>query len=497
MKRSISLNGEWELYCFEDGIASCPPEQMERRCTMKIASTVPNNFETALADAKIIDSELYRGMKTVENQKFEDFDWLYKKQLDIPKIKENERIFLNFGGVDCIAEYFVNGKLVYESDNALIAQRFEITDFVRQGEQNTLHVHIKSATKYAYEQEYNQFLALSCRMGYQAYLRKPAHAYGWDIFPRAVSGGIWRDVSLEICNEYSISDFSYYVKSIGVNNAKIVFAAVIDAPYKELKKNVEIRITAKCGDHEFTHTQRVNHCRICKFSIGVRDPKLWWPYGYGNANVYDLTYDLLVDGEVKDTQCMNMGIRTATLMRTDTMLEDGHCFKFVINGVDVMCRGSNWVPLDAYHSRDKEKYQKALSLFTDTHCNIVRVWGGSVYEQREFYDYCDRHGIMVWQDFCMACCAVPFEGRNAQNIEKEATWVVKTLRNHPSIILWSGDNEIDEMLYLTDKLSGINKITREIIKFNFQIPKNPCVLGICSILRPCKIVQISCGMTQV
>ncbi len=461
MKKVFSLCGEWELYYSENQYSI--PTETELLCPNKISVHVPENFEISLARAGAIDADLYKGMNTVINQKFEDCDWWYKKKLDIPKINLGEHIFLNFDGVDCIAEYFINGQKVYESDNALIAHRFEITDFVKLGEKNTLHVHIKSATKYAYEQEYNQYLALSCRMGYQAYLRKPAHAYGWDIFPRAVSGGIWRDVSLEVCDEYSISDFSYYVKSIGINNANIVFAAVIEAPYKELKRNVEIRIKAKCGEHEFTHIQKVNHCRICKFSIWVGDPKLWWPYGYGDANVYDLTYELLIDGEVKDTNCMNMGIRTATLVRTDTMLEDGHCFKFVVNGIDVMCRGSNWVPLDAYHSRDKEKYQKALELFTDTHCNIVRVWGGGVYEQHEFYDYCDRHGIMVWQDFCMACCAVPFEGKNAQNIEKEATWVVKTLRNHPSIVLWSGDNEIDEMLYYTDKFSGINKITREVL----------------------------------
>ncbi len=464
MKKSFTQNGEWELYYFEDETDFSCPSDMEKNAQNKISATVPANFEVALAQAGVIDKELYKGMTTVENQKFEDFDWWYKKQLDIPSFGMGEHIFLCFGGVDCIAEYYIGDKKVYESDNAFIEQRFEITDYVVSGESAVLYVHIKSATRYAYEQEYNQHLAINCRMGYQAYLRKPAHSYGWDIFPRAAAGGIWRDVSLEVCDGYAISEFSYFVKSIGTNNAYIIFSAVIDAPYRELKKNVQIRITARCGEHQFSHTQNVNHCRLCSAGVWVGSPKLWWPYGYGEPNVYDLTYELVIDGEVKDIGRMNMGIRTAKLVRTDTMLEEGHCFKFVINGVDVMCRGSNWVPLDAYHSRDKEKYQKALALFTDTHCNIIRVWGGGVYEQKEFYDYCDRHGIMVWQDFCMACCSVPFEGKNAENIEKEAIWVVKTLRDHPSIVLWSGDNEIDEMqYYAAEKPSGMNKITREIL----------------------------------
>ncbi len=461
-KNDISLCGEWELYYFENEMELSSPSDMESLCKNKISAFVPGNFEVSLADSGIIDKDLFRGMKTVENQKFEDYDWWYKKEFDLPDVDKDEHVFLNFHGVDCIAEYYLNGVKVYESDNALISHRFEITRNVNKG-MNILHVHIRSAIKYAYEQEYNQYLAIACRMGYQAYLRKPAHAYGWDIFPRAVSGGIWRDVSIEICDEYKISEFSYFVKDLLPNGANITFAAVIDVPYKQLKKDVCIRITAKCGSHEITRTQKVKHCRICSFTMYVHEPKLWWPYGYGDPNIYDLTYELLIDGEVKDTGRMNMGIRTATLMRTETMLEDGHCFKFIINGVDVMCRGSNWVPLDAYHSRDKEKYKKALDLFSDTHCNIVRVWGGGVYEEEEFYDLCDRHGIMVWQDFCMACCATPFEGKNAENIKNEAEWVIKSLRHHPSLVLWSGDNEVDEMLYIYGKETGQNKITREIL----------------------------------
>ncbi len=458
MKRSITLNGAWELYYFEDEIGF--PEA-KRTQKPPIAAQVPGNLEIDLAGAGLVPKDLYKGMATVKNQKFEDYDFWYKKEFDTPEIKDGEHLYLVFSAVDCIAEYYLNGEKVYESDNALIEQRFEITAYAKP--HNTLYVHIKSAVKYAYAQEFNQYLAACSGDGLRTYLRRPTHSFGWDIFPRMALGGIVRDVSLEIRDEFSFADFSYYVRSAEESRAAVVFVAAIDAPYREFKKNVQIRIVCRCGDHEFSHTENTNHSKICRMTVDVSHPKLWWPYGYGEANVYDLTAELLFDGEVKDTRKMNLGIRTVKLLRTETMKEENHCFRFVVNGVDIMCRGSNWVPADALHSQCPAKYEKALALFRDTHCNILRVWGGGAYETEEFYDQCDRLGLMVWQDFCMACRAVPFEGEMYEKIKKEATWVVKALRHHPSIILWSGDNEIDESLAVRNKRTGMNKITRELL----------------------------------
>ena len=126
-----------------------------------------------------------------------------------------------------------------------------------------------------------------------------------------------------------------------------------------------------------------------------------------------------------------------------------------------MCKGSNWVPMDAFHSRDAERYAAALEIFKDLGCNIIRCWGGNVYEDHAFFDFCDRNGIMVWQDFSMACHAYPQDERYERLIKDEATAVVRKLRNHPSIILWSGDNEIDCMYASAGIDPAINVITRE------------------------------------
>lgn len=296
----------------------------------------------------------------------------------------------------------------------------------------------------------------------QSYLRKPVHSFGWDIFPRAVSAGLWKDVTLEFDDGYGFADFSYYCTKAEAHEAVLRFQGSVYAPCRALPGNISVRVRGTCGDSVFTHTERLKF-KTTSFQVCVPKPRLWWPYGYGPANVYELTYELIVDGQVRARERMNLGIRTVELRRTETLLQENHCFHFWINGVQVMCRGSNWVPLDAYHSRDRQRYQQALALCTECHCNILRVWSGGVYEQEEFYDYCDRHGIMVWQDFMNACILVSMDDDTMENIRQEATWAVRTLRSHPCIILWSGDNEIDQVVAGNGKRPGINLISRKLL----------------------------------
>lgn len=136
-----------------------------------------------------------------------------------------------------------------------------------------------------------------------------------------------------------------------------------------------------------------------------------------------------------------------------------------VNGCPILCKGSNWVPLDAFHSRDAARYAQALELFAQAGCNIVRCWGGNVYEDHAFFDLCDRMGLLVWQDFCMACAIYPQSQDFAQMIEREAEHVIRKLRNHPCILLWAGDNEVDEM-YDGLGYEGANRynaLTREVL----------------------------------
>lgn len=217
----------------------------------------------------------------------------------------------------------------------------------------------------------------------------------------------------------------------------------------------------------------------------MREPKLWWPRGYGPASLYRTQVELLHHGEVQDVWELNLGIRTFEVQTNFVPGDDGE-FKVLANGVPILCKGANWVPLDAFHSRDAQRYEQALSLFRETNCNIVRCWGGNVYEDHAFYDICDESGILVWQDFSLACALYPQTDEFAKIIEREAAAAVVKLRNHPSILLWSGDNEVDAMYYnFGYDLPHVrnNRLTREVLPrvaashdpFRFFLPSSPYI----------------------
>lgn len=182
---------------------------------------------------------------------------------------------------------------------------------------------------------------------------------------------------------------------------------------------------------------------------------------------------------------LNLGIRTFEVQTNFVPGDDGE-FKVLANGVPILCKGANWVPLDAFHSRDAQRYEQALSLFRETNCNIVRCWGGNVYEDHAFYDICDESGILVWQDFSLACAIYPQTDEFAKIIEREAAAAVVKLRNHPSILLWSGDNEVDAMYYnFGYDLPHVrnNRLSREVLPrvaashdpFRFFLPSSPYI----------------------
>ena len=203
-------------------------------------------------------------------------------------------------------------------------------------------------------------------------------------------------------------------------------------------------------------------CGVIPFTVDR--PKLWWPYGYGDPNLYDATLRIYSRGVCVHELTTRFGIRTVELQRTPVTNGEDGCFRFLVNGVEVMCRGSNWVPLDAFHSRDAERYAEALALVKDIGCNILRCWGGNVYEDHPFYDFCDENGILIWQDFSMACYTYPECEDFYEQMRREVRSVVREFRHHPCILLWSGDNEIDYAYMIgRDTLPSMNTITRRVI----------------------------------
>lgn len=453
MKR-ISLNGKWSLKGRKEGTEND---------YINLVATVPGMVQLDMSKAGILPSDLYFGENIKETEKYEDYEWWYERKFVAPE--ERERVYLVFRGVDTIAEYFINGVKIGESDNMFIAHEFEVGRYLKDGE-NTLSVHISSPTVHTHSRDYDIFnIAVSWReTPVNTYIRRAPHTYGWDIMPRAVTSGLWRDVLLEVRDKiFFRQSFFYFPHSARYDYAddRPAFCYVTESDWANFR-NVEIEIDVSCGDSKIYHRFKAPHS-AGRYRFTVDSPKLWWPKGYGDANVYDGALRIYSDGKLVHEEDTSFGIRTVKLEHSESTDGKNGFFRFIINGEEIMCRGTNWVPLDAFHSRDRERYKDALNLLDDSGSNIIRCWGGNVYEDHELFDFCDRHGIMVWQDFAMACNNYPQKEEFLEKMRKEAEAVIRELRHHPSLILWSGDNEIDCMMKRADALPSKNRITREIL----------------------------------
>ncbi len=484
--RTISLNGEWTLSYGEQPSAIRPDEDFFGSLPA-IPALVPGNVELDLMRAGVLP-DLYIGNNIRRAKDIETWAFSYTRTFPRPEFLEGERVFLCFGGVDCIADYYLNGIFIYDSANALIKavldkgvcgiiykydsanalieHCLDVTDELIDGE-NEITIRIYSALYAACDYPV-EAACFALAGGYEAlHIRKAPHVYGWDIMPRCVSAGLWRDVTIEVRPASYIADV--YLAALALKDTpkvgksaqmRLVFDITLPNPDT---RGITLELNGVCGGSAFSHTERLMFPKgICDFTID--NPMLWWPNGYGVPNLYDVTITLKRNGAVIDEIKRSVGIRTVRLERSDVTDGRSGCFQFYVNNVPVYCKGSNWVPLDMLHSRDSERYETALSMFSDTHCNILRTWGGNVYEDNAFFEQCDRRGIMVWQDFSFACAIYPQNEEFLCRVHDEVVSIVRKLRGHCSIILWSGDNECDVVGYFRSGLDPAkNQLTRRVI----------------------------------
>ena len=440
--KRLTLDGDWTLACgyhwdFDKSIVSL---DAAKSSGMKILpAKVPGNLELDIERAGEC-GEIFYGDNIYSMYDCENMDALYSRRFTYEPEKNTSAVLV-CEGLDCFAEVFIDGELVGESDNMLIPHEFELEN-LSAGE-HEISVRFTSAVIKARERDI-PVSTQAMRYSYDSiYVRKAPHMYGWDIMCRAVSMGIWRHIYIE-------SPPTAYIKDVYVETLNAC------ADYADLKINYnchieygDIRdyrllISGKCGESEFSCDVNPMWHTGGNYGINLRSPKLWYPRNYGDANLYHVTAELCYKGEPVHKFELDTGVRSVILDRTSTTDKDGHGqFRFIVNGKPVFALGTNWVPVDAYHSRDEERLDMILPMLADIGCNTVRCWGGNVYENEKFYDFCDKNGIMVWQDFAMACAVYPQDDEFAKAIGEEAEIIIKALRHHPSIVLWAGDNECD------------------------------------------------------
>ncbi len=467
VKNVLNLDGEWSLaYAPETKWAPGGMEFPEN--AQVISAQVPGNVELDLHRAGI-EPDPFFGENVKLFRKYEFYMWKFSREFDVPDNFAPQEAVLVLHGVNTYAKVFVNGILLGETDNMLIDWEFDVAQALRRGEKNTIEIVIRSAANRAREEEYP--VSVYGNDGHDDYVwqRKPAHSFGWDIMPRFPSAGLWRGVEIVARNHTRVDEVYYATRSVNADgSADLVCRYRFKTDDGSLEGySVKLEGNWISSGYELVE-RRFTAQSECLFNAGtlhvhVPDAKLWWPKGYGKANLYEVTLSLWKDGVRVDERTEHIGVRFVELVHKMAPGDEGE-FKFRVNHVDIFAKGSNWVPLDAMHSRDASRVEKAMELVSDIGCNILRCWGGNVYEDHAFYDLCDREGVMVWQDFGMGCAYYPQVQKFYDIIAKEAKSVVKKLRNHPSILIWAGDNEVDEGLTgMPVQGSRYNAITREVL----------------------------------
>ena len=414
---------------------------------------VPGVVQTDLLRNKLIPDPFYQDNE-FRLQWIGLADWEYRTQLAVDAATlAHDNVVLVFEGLDTFADVYVNDQAVLHADNMFRRWRVPAKSLLKPGN-NTLRVVFHSAvTKMLpYVKSLPYVLpAISTQNGGNEegiptapYTRKAPYQYGWDWGPRFVTEGIWHPVRLETWDAVRIDNLHIHQIKVNGDEARVIaesdveatrpVTAVITYAHDELSGS-----PTSDGKQTVQLDAGMNHIA---FPIIVAKPKLWYPVGYGAQSRYRFSVAARIGKEVAAQAEVRTGLRSIELRRAPDQW--GKSFEFVVNGVPVFAKGANVIPFDSFPNRvTPEIHRKILQAARDAHMNMVRDWGGGYYESDDFYDICDELGLLVWQEFSFGGDMVPGDVAFQENVREEAIEQIKRLRDHPSIAIWCGNNEIE------------------------------------------------------
>ncbi len=416
-------------------------------------ATVPGTVHTDLMANEVIEDPFFR-LNERAVQWVDKEDWMYETTFRADKAEcEAENQQLVFKGLDTYADVYLNHQPILNANNMHRTWTCDVKGLLKEGE-NLLEVYFHSPIKVdlpkydKYDYTFNTGPDQSQNGGIfdktlSIFARKAGYHYGWDWGPRLVTSGIWRDVELVTWNGVKIDNVQYIQKDVTAKRAELTTIVRVKSDKDIADATVTVKADGKTLAKRVTPLKKgVN---LVELDYSVKNPRLWWTNGLGEPNLYDFTTEVSA-GNSDDSQSEAIGLRSLKLIHEPDKY--GHSLYFELNGKPVFMKGVDMVPLDNFLPRiTKEKYEKHVLDAKNVNMNMIRVWGGGVYEDDYFYELCDRNGILVWQDFMFACSTYPADAEFLANIKQEAIDNVERLRNHCSIAVWCGNNECQDVYY--------------------------------------------------
>jgi beta-mannosidase len=385
-------------------------------------------------------------------------DWEYQTTFQVDSATlGREHIDLVFDGLDTFADVYLNDQVILRTDNMFRRWRYPGKAILKSG-QNTLRIVFHSAiTKmlpYVKSLPYVLPSISTHNFGNEEniatapYTRKAPYQYGWDWGPRFMTEGIWQPVRLETWDALRIDNFHIHQQKVGADTASVAAELDIEAG-KATTATLVLAHDELSGAQTADGTQTLqldagmNHV---SFPIRIAKPKLWYPVGYGAQSRYRFSAVLRTGRDVAARAEVKTGLRSLELRRAADQW--GKSFEFVVNGIAVFGKGADVIPFDSFPNRVTPGiHRKILQAARDANMNMVREWGGGYYESDDFYDICDELGIMVWQEFAFGGDMIPGDVAFQDNVRQEAIDQIKRLRDHPSIVIWCGNNEVETGWY--------------------------------------------------
>ncbi|WP_298756560.1 glycoside hydrolase family 2 protein [uncultured Psychroserpens sp.] len=418
----IDLHSNWSFKAVNDSLWN--------------TASVPGNVHSDLLNNKRIEHP-FIGANEDSLQWISDTDWEYKTSFSVAKETLNKKhLSLNFKGLDTYASVFLNDSLILKKNNAFREFSVDVKSILAS--ENNLRI-VFERTSISEEHD-KEKLNYQLPEGHRIFTRKAQFQYGWDWGPKLNTTGIWRPVTLNAWNDFKLESIQVtHQKS--ANSITKLFLDIKKISSVELDKNLAYEIYI--NDELYKTSEDVFKGYSWTTQVDIKNPNLWWPHNLGDPYLYDIKVVVKNGNSILDSISTKKGIRTVELVTEKD--SHGESFYFKVNGIAVYMKGANYIPQNSMQNQVTDAhYEKLLDDVVDANMNMLRVWGGGIYENDIFYDLCDEKGILVWQDFMFACAMYPGDKAFLENIQLEATQNVKRLRNHASIVLWCGNNENSE-----------------------------------------------------
>ncbi len=434
MKR-VSLNGRWQ---FKQGTQS-DDEWLD--------AAVPGCVHTdLLANDKIPDP--YHRDNEQKVMWIGETDWLYRRSFEVSaELLAHEQVLLHCAGLDTLATIWLNGTELGQTNNQFRTWEFDVKSLLAIGE-NQIEIRFDSALLYGQaklqERYIHSWSTDTHKLPGGNYVRKSQCNFGWDWGPKLITCGIWRDIELIALDTARLADVHVFQDHAQPGQVTLTCKATAEFL---TDASLQAKVTVSLDGEEVV-SQVVDFAGDTAVAqITLTEPQLWWPNGLGEQPLYDVAVTLLDESGMElDSDSKRIGLRTLRLVTEKD--EWGESFHFECNGVPFFAKGANWIPADTFVVRlTDEWYADLLQSAVDTHMNMLRVWGGGIYEQPVFYELCDQLGICIWQDFMFACATYPtFDDDFMANVKQEAVENIRQLRHHASLALWCGNNELEQGL---------------------------------------------------